>query len=500
MSTQSLNATATTDVPPPEPRFDFPTWLPPMLVKELRQGLRTRGFVGSMVGFQVVMVIAFIWAFAVKVFGDSQAQETVNGFFWGVLGVMLLVITPLRAMAGLRQEVESRTMDLMMLTRLTAWRIVLGKWTSLLVQAALLVLALLPYGLVRYFFGEVDLMKDLLGLGAMYFGCGMLTALGLWVSGMPKLLRIGAMIGVVLMTQGMFGLFGAHSHGLFSITPSSAAGWMITALMIFNFVLLLVFGLVQAVRRIAPPAENHSPLVRGLGLAALAPIPLLALADVRMAAGQGFMAFFGLALVSVIELPNLFVPMSVHVRTWWDRGRWGAWIGRFVLPGWPSAALFAAFWLGLLGVVALADFIPDSPKGADLAWLMVLLWGALVFPMALLSFWPQFGRVGLAAYFILQVAFGIITIFAANRPTIEPVGLFSTVFGWLAEVMPVTSFWLRLTSLDRHPFPENDHLIAQAVIMVGVVVLVVWRSAPYWRSVRKAAASVRSEPKMASDE
>ena len=29
-----------------------------MLVKELRQGLRARGFVGALIGFQVVMVIA----------------------------------------------------------------------------------------------------------------------------------------------------------------------------------------------------------------------------------------------------------------------------------------------------------------------------------------------------------------------------------------------------------------------------------------------------------
>ena len=35
---------------------DFPGWLPPMLVKELRQGLRTRGFVSTLVGFQAVKV------------------------------------------------------------------------------------------------------------------------------------------------------------------------------------------------------------------------------------------------------------------------------------------------------------------------------------------------------------------------------------------------------------------------------------------------------------
>ena len=36
---------------------DFPRWLPPMLVKELRQGLRMRGFVATLVGFQVLMLV-----------------------------------------------------------------------------------------------------------------------------------------------------------------------------------------------------------------------------------------------------------------------------------------------------------------------------------------------------------------------------------------------------------------------------------------------------------
>ena len=40
---------------------DFPDWFGPMLVKELRQGLKTRGFVFSFIGLQTVLVLVLIY-------------------------------------------------------------------------------------------------------------------------------------------------------------------------------------------------------------------------------------------------------------------------------------------------------------------------------------------------------------------------------------------------------------------------------------------------------
>src|SRR6185436_10235188 len=119
-------------------RVDFPTWLPAMLVKELRQGLRARGFVGTLVGFQVVMTLFTVFAIAGGT--GSSSFEILQGAYWAMLNLQLLLITPIRAMAGLQAELETRSIDLLLLTRLTAWRVVLGKWCSLLVQAALLVI------------------------------------------------------------------------------------------------------------------------------------------------------------------------------------------------------------------------------------------------------------------------------------------------------------------------------------------------------------------------
>ena len=43
---------------PPFACDDFPTWVPAVLVKELRQGLHTRGFFAIVVLFHAVMVVA----------------------------------------------------------------------------------------------------------------------------------------------------------------------------------------------------------------------------------------------------------------------------------------------------------------------------------------------------------------------------------------------------------------------------------------------------------
>jgi hypothetical protein len=104
-------------------RRDFPGWLSPMLVKELRQGLQTRGFVGTLVVFQIVMALAMLTV----AFPTSPSVDLASGLFWTVLGVQLLLVTPSRAVGGLQEEVGARTLDLLLLTQLDAARIEIGR-------------------------------------------------------------------------------------------------------------------------------------------------------------------------------------------------------------------------------------------------------------------------------------------------------------------------------------------------------------------------------------
>lgn len=461
------------------PPADFPTWLPAMLVKELRQGLRTRGFVGTLVGFQIVMTLFMVFALAGGT--GSGSYSMLQGAFWTVLTLQLLVITPARALAGLQNELESRAVDLLMLTRLTAWRVVLGKWISLLAQAALLVVALLPYGVARYFFGSVDLAGEVRVIGLIFAGSAVLTGAALWASVLPRVARVGLGLLVVFAWQivpgGLTALLGLSGR---SARPSSGPAWMGAAngaLFAFDAAILLVLCLIGAVRRLAPAAENQAPLLRALPLLAALPIPLLGL---RAAVGQLVFAAGLAALIAAVELARGEEPMAKHWRDWSRRGRWGRWVGRIVQPGWASAlewmlALAAALMLGAV----------VTGEGARVARHVLLAEAALVFPALLLTWLgPRFAQRA-AGYVLLLGAASLISVVGAASA-----GLLTsrTVADLLLQLLPISSFWSAVYS----PAPGSGVQAAQVAIAVAVLGLTWWRGRSYrrrWRDYDAAPAA-----------
>lgn len=473
MSSETLAPAAVPRIPRP----DFPTWLPPMLVKELRQGLRTKGFVGAFVVFQVLMAVLLIGTVGGSSLGNATARammaQTVNQIFWIVLAVQLLVVTPARALGSLQSETESRTIDLLLLTRLNAWRVVTGKWISLLAQAGLLFVAMLPYGMVRYFGGTTDLVTDALGCCALFGGCCVLTAAGLWASGMPRILR--AVLPVVLglgfisianLGRGPFG-------GLAFFSGSFA--WI---LWYFNGAVVTVFFLVTAVRRIAPIAETHVLLSRGLPLLTLLPVPIWAwMAQPTVAAAQFLFALDFLAIVCAIELASLSRPVMAHWAVWADRGLFGRCVGRLVMPGWPSAMLY----LLLTGLLAsLAAFSPRMISNGDTGGVIGLLglaMAGLLAPVLVLSFAERVASRSPGGFYLLTVvalsAFGIIAAgllrtLSAGESVILPI----------AQVLPISSFWVTL--IWQRPASDLT-LFMQGVLAVAVLGVALLQSRHYWR-------------------
>jgi ABC-type transport system involved in multi-copper enzyme maturation permease subunit len=500
-----------------------------MLVKELRQGLRARGFVGALVGFQVIMVIAFFFAVAQP---GREAINAANGTFWTITGAMLLVVMPLRALAGLGAEIEGRTVDLLVLTRLTAWRIVLGKWVSLVVQSALLASALLPYGVVRYYLGPVDLATDLGIVALMLAGSALLTAVALWASGWSRGVRVLVGLGLLLAVfvvpnvsravyysgyRPGYSPYGARAPvSLLNIlfNPNwSPTWWFIFGVALFVGVLLGLFALVQAARRLAPSAENHALATRALALLTLLPAPVLAV-TLGEGAALSYLWLAALAVLAVcgMEVAQVAVALGVHARPWWRRGSWHTLVGRFALPGWPSAALFCAVALVcLFATVVLCDAVVAGGLPFDLrfgAWWLAQGWVALVAPVLLLSFWRRHARMAIPAYWITQGLLGIVSLISlANTPGggwgpgTKP---YVIVLDAVSQIVPVSAFWLGWRWV-----PANANFITLAVspvVMLGqaaVLLATVWlyrrRSRDYWaevwaRQARPAEDGVENAP------
>jgi hypothetical protein len=473
---------------------DFPTWLPAMLVKELRQGLRTRGFVGAFIVFQVIMVLLMVGTVFGSMFGNNMSRSimanTITGFFWTLLGAQMLLSTPARALGTLQVELDSRALDLLVLTRLTAWRIVLGKWGSLMAQALLLFVAMLPYGIVRYFMGSVDLVQDAQICATMIGGCALLTAAGLACSGLPKIVRVLVPIALVMGFQLIRPLMMMMGGGRTSVGSPFSSGfgtgrgdawvWWV------NGALVLGIFLVTAVRRIAPPAENHVLLTRGLAFATLFPVPVLvAFSKTATARGQLIFAAMLLGIVAAIELSSMRRPMMSHWRPWTKRGPIGRWVGRFALPGWPSAFAFVVFAGVCVGAGLSLPNVAPGPDRVRAVWLVVLAVSSLVFPAMLLSF---FGRAGRSPGALYGLVLGVSSLLAAiagvlanGQPDFKP--LLS-----IASVLPAAGFWITLFAPDQ--FTDNA-FVWQAVVAVIVLSLAWWRARIYWDEIARIDAQMR---------
>ncbi len=480
MSTVGLTASAPVPAPKPAARLDFPSWLPPMLVKELRQGLRTRGFVGAFIVFQSIMAIMMIFVVSDASASANAAARANNGariesIFWAIMAVQLLIVTPARALGSLQMEIESRTLDLLVLTRLNAWRIVAGKWTSLLAQSVLLLIAMLPYGIVRYFGGSVDLVRDAGACCSLLVGCAVLTAAGLWASGMPKIVRVVLPIALVVMFSNVTGFMRA---GLFAgVGGPSLGGTQVLLFFYFNALVVTVFFMVAAVRRIAPPAESHVLLARAAPLAILLPVPLSALFGSRDAAiGQLIFGGLFLGLVCAIELSNVGRPMVAHWRPWRDRGPFFRVVGRLFLPGWQSALWYVLVVAALVIPLTLLPRVVTDPS--KLIWMTVLGLGALVCPVLALPLVERRSPRSVKGIYVL--VFGALSTFAAIAAGLGSMfGLKYSALLTFAKVLPVSGFWLSLGG-DL----QTDVVIYwQGLLVVAVLATAFYFSRLYWREI-----------------
>jgi hypothetical protein len=456
---------------------DFPTWLPAMLVKELRQGLRTRGFTGALVGFQVVMTLFTIFAIAGGTGSDSLGM--LQGAFWIVLTAQLLIVTPGRALMGLQAELDTRAIDLLLLTRLTAWRVVLGKWVSLLAQAALLVIAMLPYGVARYFFGSVDLAGEMKLITMIFAVSAVLTAAALWASALPKLARGALGFALIFAWQFIPGIGAAVNlvtgSRSFRGPGAAAPGGADLALLVFDAAVVLAICLVGAVRKLAPRAENQAPLMRLLPLLPFLAVPFL---PWRVATGQLVFGGVLVGLAAALELARAEEPMGCHWRAWARFGVAGRLVGRLVQPGWASALEWV---LVLAGAAAIGGAAAgDAARAAHGALLAA---EALVFPALLLTYMSrQFSQR--AAGYVLVL--GGASLIAAVGTASAAISRKHELADLTLLLLPISSFW---TALTGQAVPAGPVLAGQ-VLVAALVLGGAWRRArPYRRQRRDFEAA-----------
>ena len=93
-----------------------------------------------------------------------------------VVAGMCLVIMPLAGLVLMGQELEEGNHELLLLTKLDRWKIVVGKFFTLWGLCALTFVSLLPYVVVRYMVGGIEWWHEAACAGSVLGGSAMICA------------------------------------------------------------------------------------------------------------------------------------------------------------------------------------------------------------------------------------------------------------------------------------------------------------------------------------
>jgi hypothetical protein len=390
---------------------DFPDRLSPMLVKELRQGLRARGFIILFMALQVAL--GFVLLSTAANLDSSNAGTATSGIIFTFFSIAVVIVQPMRGIAAIRSEITGNTLEMMALTRLNAARIVFGKWFAIVGQSALILITIIPYLILRYFFGGMNLVGEIVLLLMLFLTSIAFTALTVGGSG-GKANWFRGIIPVVvffsLFTILPRMLFSGGSTDLIEICSLNDASSRVGVLCYtLGLAYLSWCVLSHGISTIAPIAENHSSLRRliALGLMILV-VACNAMGWIEPIFLPAIFAFIGVpAIISAltdraIMLPPVCVPFL-------KRGPLGKIAGFFLYPCWASGGFFTA----LIGAIAIGTlwFSPSSSyRDKESMIVFLACFGGLIFPALLATFYGKWeNRLGTyIAYLILTIVLFII--------------------------------------------------------------------------------------------
>jgi ABC-type transport system involved in multi-copper enzyme maturation permease subunit len=320
-----------------------------MVVKELRQGLRTRMFGLVMVLLHVHLVLFTLMG------GGSGNAELINTWFDGIINLTLCVILPLRGFSAVADELKAGTLDMLALTSLSAGRIIFGKWASIVAQSLLIAFSILPYVVARYVFGGLDLFGEVAMLFYKWLGGAVMAAVIIALSTQRQFWLRAFIVGVPMLIGGcgMFsflmvrGFGGPAGVAVFGMGRLAGAPMQQAAMALGLAAWLVFYFLSLAATRIAPAASMLSVVKRSIHFAALVILLILAQVTGTGGAAMATVAAF-LWLVKLDALTEHVNEVPVVYAAFYRHG----WAGRlalvFLAPGWVTGFAFTVLLTALV--------------------------------------------------------------------------------------------------------------------------------------------------------
>jgi len=460
-----------------------------MLVKELRQGLRARSFIGVFLALQIILGVILLSASAAAT--SDQAGSTISNIIFTFFSIAVLVVQPMRGITTLSSEIKDNTIDMMVMTRLSAWRIVTGKWSAIVSQSALILITIVPYLILRYFFGGMNLLGEIVMLALIFITSSALTAItvGLSASGSVFLRSIVPMFSLpvgsyILLMFLMFGFGRGSSLADFCALDSDASRITIS-IYIASCLYIGFFFLAAGTSLIAPYAENHSTLRRLIALGVTCITVVLCSIYVT---DPDFLPYF-LALVlapafalSLTEFGPLVPPTYRKFSRFGMIGKIG---GLFLFPGWPSGVFFCSL---LTLVAAIPYYFVTSSYGYSTDENIIIALGCLgtlLFPALIINLFKMKGPARVSNYILLGAASCILALVLLGVAE----SMSNPGFLWLFVWLPPVALAMLETRID-------DQEIFAAILIVDVVLF----AALQVMALRNFLASIRENQQSLSSE
>jgi len=393
---------------------DFSDRIPPMLVKELRQGLRAKAFVIQFLLFQSLMLIFLLSASSGA---DAEgAGSFISGVIFFIFGITAILLQPMRGTTALSAEITGNTMEMMVLTRLNSTRIVLGKWFSIVSQTALMLVTIIPYMILRYFFGGMNIIGEMMMLLMIFFTSAVLSALMVGLSAKAnRFMRfVPAAIIFILASsipRMIFGGGGISSYASFFSMQDPAAYGVLAAYVLFGGYLAWC-ALNQGIAAIAPTAENHSSVLRVVALVMVALAVIFSFTSwATPLMSRMFLCIIGgpAILVALTEPSQLLPPICTPFL---KRGLTGRIASVFLYPGWPSGVFFTTLLI-FMGVVTVV-LSSTAPQLEDQSVVFLSLLGSLLLPALLATFFTKIETKRFSVFILFLLVTSLITILAAT--------------------------------------------------------------------------------------
>lgn len=421
---------------------DFSDRLSPMIVKELRQGLRTRTFSGTFLILQVILAFGMLGAMLST---SSNTGVLISSMVFFLFSTVALIFQPLRGVYAVSTELKDDTLEIMSLTRLSSMRIVYGKWASIVGQTILMLTAVIPYLVLRYFFGGMQLFAELSMLFTVFFLSACMTAVTVGVSCSSSVV-LRAIVPLALIPGGFMVISGmtvGHEFGALQRVFSFQDKETNIVLLVFAVVSTYVgyYFLDMGVSRIAPLAENHSLRKRSVSLLLMCLILVILFLNPPAQMGSFAVMLIFMCTIGLDVCTEKAVTVPSTVLPYVKRGGIIQLIGRyFFYPGWHSGFLLLSLMFGATFLVAALSFreYPAAPVGLtpEISLVIIGVFYTIVTPLLVIRIFAHKIKDPFPFYILTLILSGFLTTLVGILGEVTRTGTsgFQILMSWVPGV------------------------------------------------------------------